>query len=337
MEVILVVKAIKYGAEFILTVFLKEIVNRKKSIKRISTTLFLASTLILSQGASTQASKGHQDAASSTDKAINIRVQRIISSMSDQEKIGQLVMPSTRYKNTPTPDEDTRKLIQEYQVGSVINYGNADAETTATFNNQLQKWAAETRLKIPLLISADLEYGSVQLVTNGTDFPRQMAIGATRDLNVAEQVAKINAIESKACGFNWNYSPLADVNTNPANPVIGVRSFGEKTDLVSQMTAAQIKGYQQNGLLATAKHFPGHGDTSVDSHLGLAKVTYDRKTLEAIHLPPFTAAIAAGVDSIMTAHVIITAIDPTLPATLSKKVLNWPSAKTNGLQWNYCD
>ncbi|MCM2535436.1 hypothetical protein NDK43_27740 [Neobacillus pocheonensis] len=230
-------------------------------------------------------------------------------------------MPSTRYKQTSIPDEYTCKLVQDYHVGSVIDYGNADAERTAKYNNQLQKWAAETRLKIPLFISADLEYGSIQLVTDGTDFPRQMAIGATRVPGAAEQVAKINAIESKAVGFNWNFSPLADVNTNPSNPVIGVRSFGEKTDLVSQMTVAQIKGYQHNGLLATAKHFPGHGDTSFDSHLGLAAVTYDRKTLDEIHLPPFKAAIAAGVDSIMTAHVIINAIDPKLPATLSKKVL----------------
>jgi beta-N-acetylhexosaminidase len=248
-------------------------------------------------------------------------VDNIILNMSDKEKIGQLVMPSTRYNNTSIPDENTRKLIQEYKVGSIINYGRADAESTARYNNQMQKWAFETPLKIPLIISADLEYGSSQLVTDGTAFPRQMGIGATRDLDAASMAAQVTAIESKATGFNWNYSPLADVNTNPTNPVIGVRSFGEKTKLVSQMTVAQIKGYQQNGLIATAKHFPGHGDANVDSHKGLAAVTFDRKTLEDVHLPPFKAAIAAGVDSIMTAHVIINAIDPKLPATLSKKVL----------------
>jgi beta-N-acetylhexosaminidase len=299
----------------------RKIVKRKKYVKKISTTLILVAALSLSQGAVTPASKGHKDTATSINKAINVKVQRMISSMSDKEKIGQLVMPSTRYQQTSKPSDETRQLIQEYHVGSVINYGKADAETTAKLNNQLQKWATETRLKIPLFISADLEYGSAQLVTNGTAFPRQMALGATRDLGAAVQAAKINAIESKAVGFNWNYSPLADVNTNPSNPVIGVRSFGEKTDLVSQMTVAQIKGYQQNGLIATAKHFPGHGDTIVDSHLRLAEVTYDRKTLDEVHLPPFKAAMAAGVDSIMTAHVIITAIDPKLPATLSKKVL----------------
>ncbi|MGG1576114.1 glycoside hydrolase family 3 protein, partial [Fictibacillus sp. NRS-1165] len=231
------------------------------------------------------------------------------------------VMPSTHDNTSKMPDDTTRQLIQHYKAGSVIVYGARDARTTAKYNNQLQKWASKTRLKLPLLVSADLEFGTKQHVTDATPFPRQMGIGATRETKTAEDVAKITALEAKATGFNWNYSPVADVNTNPANPVIGVRSFGEKTNLVSEMTAAQIKGYQKKGVVATAKHFPGHGDTSVDSHLGLAAVTYDRHTLETVHLPPFNAAIDAGVDSIMTAHVIINAIDKELPATLSKKVL----------------
>jgi beta-N-acetylhexosaminidase len=275
----------------------------------------------LAQEVSALASKNQQTLFFSFDNGKNSMINSIISSMSDKEKIGQLVMPSIRLYGSSVPDENIGKLIQEYNVGSVIAYGHADAESTAKSNNQLQKWAFQTRLKLPLFISADLEYGTRQLITDGTDFPRQMGIGASRDLGAAEHAAKINAIEAKAMGFNWNYSPLVDINTNPSNPVIGVRSFGEKTNLVSQMTVAQIKGYQQNGVLATAKHFPGHGDTSVDSHLGLAAVTYDRKTLEDIHLSPFKAAITEGVDSIMTAHVIINAIDSKLPATLSEKVL----------------
>ncbi|WP_142383566.1 glycoside hydrolase family 3 protein [Bacillus sp. T33-2] len=283
--------------------------------------LVLASTLILPFAVSAQSSNGHQHPGHKYDKANNGMVQRIIARMSDKEKIGQLVMPSTHDNQAQMPDDRTRKLIQEYNVGSVIVYGERNAQTTAKYNNQLQKWASETRTTLPLFISADLEYGVVQHVTDATTFPRQMGIGATRDLAAAKEIARITAVESKATGFNWNYSPVADVNTNPANPVIGVRSFGEKTDLVSKMTAAQTKGYQENGVVATAKHFPGHGDTSVDSHLGLAAVNYDRKTLEEVHLPPFQAAIDAGVDSIMTAHVIINAIDPELPATLSKPVL----------------
>ncbi|WP_409276124.1 glycoside hydrolase family 3 protein [Neobacillus sp. SCS-31] len=292
-----------------------------KKLSTLISTFVLASTLVLPLAATAKSPNDFNYPDPPTEKARKGMVQRIIAQMSDKEKIGQLVMPSTHDNSNRMPDERSEKLIKEYNVGSVIVYGNRDAKKTAENNNQLQKWASETRLHIPLFISADLEYGSVQHVTDGTAFPRQMGIGATRDLKAAEEVAKITAIESKATGFNWNYSPVADVNTNPANPVIGVRSFGERTDLVSQMTVAQIKGYQENGVVATAKHFPGHGDTSVDSHYGLAAVTYDRKTLEEVHLPPFKAAIDAGVDSIMTAHVIIEAIDPELPATLSKKVL----------------
>src|SRR5699024_1552272 len=132
---------------------------------------------------------------------------------------------------------------------------------------------------------------------------------------------KIAAKENIALGFNWTYSPDADVNNNPRNPVIGVRSFGEQTDLVSEMTVAQVVGYQEEGIIATAKHFPGHGDTETDSHHDLPTVTYDFDELEEKHLPPFQAAIDAGIDSIMTAHVIVEAIDPELPATLSKDVL----------------
>ncbi|WP_176448330.1 glycoside hydrolase family 3 N-terminal domain-containing protein [Lentibacillus sp. CBA3610] len=248
-------------------------------------------------------------------------VQQMTSQMTPEEKIGQLVMPSTHDNEQDMPNEDTRELIQDYKAGSVIIYGNRDAETTAEYNNQLQEWASETEMNIPLFSTADLEYGVNQHVTDATAFPRQMGIAATRDLEAAEEMASVTAEEMKATGFNWNYSPLADVNTNPNNPVIGVRSFGENTELVSDMTVAQVEGHQENGVLSTPKHFPGHGDTSEDSHYDLPTVTYDRETLEEVHLPPFQAAIDAGAESIMTSHVIIEAIDPELPATLSEDVL----------------
>ncbi|ALX49970.1 glycoside hydrolase family 3 N-terminal domain-containing protein [Lentibacillus amyloliquefaciens] len=248
-------------------------------------------------------------------------VQQMITQMSPEEKIGQLVMPSTHDNENNMPNADTKELIKEYKAGSVIVYGNRDASTTAEYNNQLQEWASETSMNIPLFSTADLEYGVNQHVTDATAFPRQMGIAATRDLEAANEMAGVTAQEMKATGFNWNYSPLADVNTNPNNPVIGVRSFGENTELVSDMTVAQVEGYQENGVLSTPKHFPGHGDTSEDSHHGLPSVTYDRETLEEVHLPPFQAAIDAGAESIMTSHVIIEAIDPELPATLSEDVL----------------
>ncbi|WP_164988849.1 glycoside hydrolase family 3 protein [Fictibacillus sp. S7] len=289
-----------------------------KKMSAFISTVLIGSTLLLPLSAGADELKGNADPPKSPKDKV---IEQIIANMTAKEKIGQLVMPSTHDNESKMPNEDTRKLIQNYKAGSVIVYGARNARTTAQYNNQLQKWAANTSPKLPLLVSADLEFGTKQHVTDATPFPRQMGIGATRQAKAAKDVAKITALEAKATGFNWNYSPVADVNTNPANPVIGVRSFGEKTSLVSSMTAAQIKGYQENGVVATAKHFPGHGDTSVDSHLGLAAVTYDRETLETVHLPPFQAAIDAGVDSIMTAHVIINAIDKELPATLSKKVL----------------
>lgn len=256
-----------------------------------------------------------------TDNVNKEMVQDIIAQMTPEEKIGQLVMPATHDNRNQMPNEDTKELIKEYKAGSVIIYGNRNARKTAEYNNQLQEWASETRLSVPLFSSADLEYGINQHVTNGTAFPRQMGIGATRNLEAAKEMASVTAQEMKATGFNWNYSPLADVNTNPDNPVIGVRAFGEDTDLVSDMTVAQVRGYQEGGVLSTPKHFPGHGDTSEDSHHALPAVTYDRETLEEVHLPPFQAAIDAGTASMMTSHIIIEAIDPDLPATLSEKVL----------------
>ncbi|UOQ92266.1 hypothetical protein MUO14_17525 [Halobacillus shinanisalinarum] len=264
----------------------------------------------------------HSDPPS--DKANKGMARRIIAHMTMKEKIGQLVMPVTHPQHAidEMPNDNTREIIQDYHAGSVIIANKKDPEFMSKYNNQLQEWASETRLGIPLIISADLEYGTTHNVIQGTTtFPHQMGIGATRSTKVAETVASITAEEAKAMGFSWNFSPLADVNTNPKNPVIGVRSFGEKSDLVSEMTSAMIKGYQSEGVITSVKHFPGHGNTEVDSHFGLPTVTYDRETLKEVHLAPFKAAIDVGVDSIMTAHVIIEAIDPKLPATLSKKVL----------------
>lgn len=248
-------------------------------------------------------------------------VKEIMQQMTPKEKIGQLVMPDTHDNMQQLPDKKTEKLIKEYFAGSVIIYGYYDAQTTAAYNNQLQTWADETEHNIPLFISADLEFGAVQHVTDATVFPRLMGIGATNDVDAAKKVAEITAKEAKAVGYNWNYSPAVDVNINPLNPVIGVRAFGSTVELVTDMSLAMIAGHQENGVLATAKHFPGHGDTSIDTHVGLDVVTYDRKTLDDVHLAPFKAAIDAGVDTIMTSHIIIESIDPELPATLSEKVL----------------
>ncbi|MEK4510584.1 glycoside hydrolase family 3 protein [Paenibacillus anaericanus] len=257
--------------------------------------------------------------SNASKESIEHNAKEIVAKMTDKEKIGQLVM----YTPTNETDPFSKSMIKEYFVGSaLLNRRYETAVETAKFINQLQQWASESRLGIPIFISGDMEYGVAQRVPGeATVLPRQMAIGATQNVEYAERAAKLTAIEAKAMGFHWSFSPVADVNSNPLNAVIGVRSFGEDTNLVSEMTAAEIKGYQSEGIASSAKHFPGHGDTGFDTHFTLSTISYSEEVLREVHLPPFKAAIDQGIESIMTSHIIIQAIDPDLPATLSKKVL----------------
>jgi len=249
-------------------------------------------------------------------------VDALCDAMTNHEKAGQMVMGL----NAPgwPGISDIDQLIRDYHLGSVIScgYRSLDPTTAAEQNNALQRLAGGNRLGIPLLNAGDFEQGAVSQIPSGvTDLPQQMGIGAIHDRDAAEQAARIAGVELKALGFQWTFSPAADVNLNPDNPVIGVRSFGDDPTQVAEMTAAQIRGYRAAGILSTAKHFPGHGAASVDSHLGLPLIATDRATLERIHFPPFVAAIQQGVDAVMTAHVVVPSLDPDLPATLSPRVL----------------
>ncbi|MCU1332473.1 MAG: glycoside hydrolase, family 3-like protein, partial [Candidatus Angelobacter sp.] len=171
--------------------------------------------------------------------------------------------------------------------------------------NQLQHAA-----KIPLLVAADYERGLSMRLNGATVFPHSMAFGATGKPDFAEQFGRIVAQESRAIGVQWNLMPIADVNSNPANPVINTRSFGEDPAQVSALVTAYIRGARNNGLLTAAKHFPGHGDTATDSHLGLAAVNRTREQINQIDLPPFQAAIAAGTDAVMVAHITAPLLEP---------------------------
>ncbi|MGR7943031.1 glycoside hydrolase family 3 protein [Paenibacillus sp. M.A.Huq-81] len=237
---------------------------------------------------------------------------------------------------TPTLEADSfsKEMIQKYAIGSaLLNRQTETAVETAELANRLQQWAAETESAIPLFISGDMEYGAAQRVPGeATVLPRSMAIAATGKVEYAELAAKLTAEEAKALGFQWSFSPVADVNANPLNPVIGVRSFGGDANVVSRMVVAQVKAYADAGVIASAKHFPGHGDTAFDSHSTLSKVTYSGEVLRSVHLAPFKAAIDAGIPAIMTAHVIVEAIDPNLPATLSEKVLTGLLRKEMGFE-----
>jgi beta-glucosidase len=211
--------------------------------------------------------------------------------------------------------------IGDLGVGGVIFWGGNAGELTLRIQ-QLQAWAT-----YPLLIAADIEEGVGQRFAGGTWFAPPMALYAIaqtdlpKAIEYARQMGAITAQEALAVGINWILAPVVDVNNNPANPVINIRSFGENPEVVSKLATAYIRGAAEYRVLTCAKHFPGHGDTSVDSHWELPVITHDRSRLESIEFPPFRAAIDAGVDSVMSAHLVITALDPEMPATLSPKIL----------------
>lgn len=174
----------------------------------------------------------------------------------------------------------------------------------------------------PLLVASDIEWGSGQQLAGATVVPCNMALGAVGSEEVAYEAGRTTALEARAIGVNWAFAPVVDVNVNPRNPIVNIRSFGEDPQLVARLAAAWVRGAQDHGLLATAKHFPGHGDTEVDSHSRLPTIHGDRARLDRVELPPFRACIEAGVGSIMTAHLAVPALDPSgWPATLSRPIM----------------
>lgn len=245
-----------------------------------------------------------------------------VSSLSLEQKIGQMFICGF---DSLTPNDHAKKLIQDYHVGGIV-YFRRNVQTLpqlSKLSSSLQELAASSG-QPSLLVAIDQEGGMVARIDHEgiSRIPGNMALGATGNQDYTYQVEKIGAKELRALGINMNFAPCLDINNNPLNPVIGVRSFGEDPEAVATHGLAAIKAYQEEGVSATAKHFPGHGDTSVDSHLGLAAVPHDRARLEQVELYPFKKAIENEVDAIMTAHVSFPAIEPGgIPATLSHAVL----------------
>ncbi|MEU8121018.1 glycoside hydrolase family 3 N-terminal domain-containing protein [Spirillospora sp. NPDC049024] len=236
-----------------------------------------------------------------------------VAKMSVPEKVGQLFVP------TFSSRADALAKIRKYRVGGLIYFpGNIGSPArTAAQSNALQK-ASE----IPLLLGVDEEQGIVSRTPFVTTFPGNMALGATRSPADARAAAQVTGAELRAVGINLDYAPDADVNVNPRNPVIGLRSFGSDPALASTLVQGAIGGFQAAGVAAAAKHFPGHGDTATDSHTGLPVIRHSPRTWEKLDAPPFKAAVAAGVDLIMTAHIVVPKLDGSGdPSTLSKTVL----------------
>jgi beta-N-acetylhexosaminidase len=248
-------------------------------------------------------------------------VKTEIAALSLEEKIGQMFMCG--FHGT-VPTEEIRAMIREFRIGGIIYFRRnvRDVEQVAALSRALQRYNAE-QSGIPLLIATDQEGGMVARIDREVTLaPGAMALGAAGSASSVSAIAEISGRELRAMGVNMNFAPSLDVNNNPRNPVIGVRSYGEDPAAAGELGAAAIRGYQRAGVAATAKHFPGHGDTEVDSHLGLPLVPHGITRLEAVELLPFIRAIEEGVDAIMTAHVIFPAFESgRLPATLSYPVL----------------
>jgi beta-N-acetylhexosaminidase len=268
------------------------------------------------------------------------RLRRLISRMSLEEKVGQLFVSRAYGHSATAPDQadidanlrefgvrTPAELVARYRLGGVIYFAWAhntrDPRQIAALSNGLQQASLDLPHRLPLLISTDQEHGIVARIGKpATLFPGAMAIGAGGSRTDARALGRIAGKELRAMGVRQDYTPVADVNVNPANPVIGVRSFGADPDAVAELVAAETAGYQRSGVAATAKHFPGHGDTETDSHYGFPVIKHTRAQWEALDAPPFRAAIEAGIDSIMTAHILVPALDDSGdPATLSRPIL----------------
>ena len=252
-----------------------------------------------------------------------VEAPRLLAEMDLDDKIGQLLVLTAQ----GTTAADNASLIEAYRPGGLIYFDAnlSDTEQIAELSSGVQDLAAEQGQGIPLFLGIDQEQGMVVRMPVGTHFPDAMAVGATGDTELAALRAATTATELTSVGINLNYAPDADVNTDPNNPVIGIRSFGSDPERVSEMVLAEADAYAENGVVPVAKHFPGHGDTDVDSHTGLPVIDLDRQTWEDEHLPPFRAAVEAGVDSIMTAHVLMPGLDggeDPDPATLSPTIID---------------
>ncbi|GHF03361.1 beta-N-acetylhexosaminidase [Amycolatopsis deserti] len=269
--------------------------------------------------------------------------EQTLRRMSLEEKVGQLFVADVWGKSADQADEGNRKkygvdtpaeVVQRFHPGGVIYFNNSgtdnvdDPAQVARFSNGLQRAALASGAKVPLIVSTDQEGGRVtRIAAPATEYPSNMAVGAGRSAEDARTLATVNGHELRAMGINQDFAPDADVNSNPLNPVIGSRSFSADPALTSELVAAEVDGYQNSGpatetVSAAAKHFPGHGDAATDSHTGLPVINRTADQWRQIDLPPFRAAIDAGTDVIMSAHITVPSLDPSgEPATLSKPIL----------------
>ena len=287
--------------------------------------------------------------APALDRAAERWVRETLRRLTLDEKIGQLLVPSLNSSFTSVDSEEferLRHLVHDLHVGGFHVFGGGESlanlilgpaygssglarkgspYVAAALLNRLQRES-----KLPLLATADFEGGVGYILEGGTRLPRAMAIAAAGDPDLAYRAGRLAAGEGRSLGVHVDFYPVVDVNNNPRNPIINIRSFGEDPRRVGELAQAYIRGIHEGGMLATAKHFPGHGDTTTDTHLALPTLDFARERLDRVELPPFRAAIAAGVDAVMSSHIALPALDPAkladagglgVPATLSRPIL----------------
>ena len=255
-----------------------------------------------------------------TEAAITAEVQRTLDSLSLRDRVAQLVMPWVAGNYAAFDDDAFRRYqgwVDSLHVGGLLISIGSPLDVAAKLN-RLQE-----RSRFPLLISSDLESGAAFRLVGSTPFPTNMGVGAAGGELDAYQMGRVTALEGRAVGIQLAFAPVADVNNNPANPIINTRSFGEDPLQVAKLVTAAVRGMQEHGMLATVKHFPGHGDTGTDSHIALPVITAGWSRLDSVELVPFRAAIKAGVAGVMSAHIALPGIDSgrTRPATLNPDIL----------------
>ncbi len=284
----------------------------EKCIKCFMKKLFISLTLIV------LLSQQIIFAQTKIDRAGDVWVEKTLKSMTLREKIGQMIVTGVLgdYKNVNGEKfAEVRKQIVENKVGGFVFY-RGDALELAALTNEMQ-----TISKVPLFMAADFERGLPMQIKSGTSFTHNMGIAAAGNPQDAFRKGQIIAEEMKAIGINWLYGPVSDVLNNPANSMVNVRSYGENPETVSKFVAEEVRGLRMGGVISTAKHFPGHGDTPMDSHINTPTININRARFEAVELAPFRAAIAAGLDSFMTAHIALPQITgDDIPASLNPKI-----------------
>ncbi|MDA2913205.1 glycoside hydrolase family 3 protein [Acidobacteriia bacterium AH_259_A11_L15] len=256
-------------------------------------------------------------------------VQKTLRSLSLREKIGQMMVVPYFASYLSASSEDYQQLVNQvrtWHVGGLL----IDARRTPLGRERSRVYAMarltnrlQAQARVPLLVAADFERGAGTTIEEATEFPDNMAVAATGKPEYAYLIGRVTALEARALGVHWVLAPVADVNSNPENPIINIRSYGEDPHRVANYVAAFVRGCQEGGALATAKHFPGHGDTEVDTHLALATLEADRQRLDAVELVPFRAAIATGVKAVMPGHIAVPTLEPNgqVPATFSPVLL----------------